>query len=67
MIDDQGVPRNGEILWPIGAGLDEEAVRTVSTWKFKAAERAGRPVAPKIAVEADFTFTDEGNWNPAIC
>jgi len=55
VVDDQGNPRNVEILYPLGAGLDEEAVRAISTWKFKPAERDGRkPVAVQIAVEVDF-------------
>ncbi len=55
IVDDHGNPRNVEILYPLGAGLDEEAVRTISTWKFKPAERDGnKPVAVQIAVEVDF-------------
>jgi TonB family protein len=55
VVDDQGNPRNVEILYPLGAGLDEEAVRAISTWKFKPAEGDGRkPVAVQIAVEVDF-------------
>lgn len=55
VVDDQGNPRNVEILDPLGAGLDEEAVRTIRTWKFKPAEREGhKPVAVQIAVEVDF-------------
>ena len=55
IVDDHGNPRNVEILQPLGAGLDEEAVRTISTWKFKPAERDGHePVAVQIAVQVDF-------------
>jgi TonB family protein len=55
IVDNQGIPRNIEILSPLGAGLDEEAVATVTTWKFKPAEQKGHgPVAVEIAVEADF-------------
>jgi TonB family protein len=55
VVDDQGVPRNIEILYPLGAGLDEQAVAAVTTWKFKPAEQKGHgPVAIKIAVQVDF-------------
>lgn len=55
IVNDQGIPRNVEILSPLGAGLDEEALAAVTTWKFKPAEQKGhRPVAVEIAVEADF-------------
>lgn len=55
IVDDRGNPRNVEILYPLGAGLDEEAVRTISSWKFKPAEQDGhKPVAVQIAVEVNF-------------
>jgi TonB family protein len=54
-VDSTGMPRNVRILSPLGAGLDEEAVRTVRTWKFRPAEQEGHePVAVEIAVEVDF-------------
>lgn len=56
IVDDLGVPRNIEILFPLGAGLDEQAVAAVTTWKFKPAEKDGQPVSVAIAVEVDFHF-----------
>ncbi len=54
-IDAQGVPRNVKILSPLGAGLDEQAVAAVSTWKFKPAEKQGYgSVSVEIAIEIDF-------------
>jgi TonB family protein len=35
-------------------GLDENAVKTVKTWKFKAAQRNGAPVPVKVMVEVSF-------------
>ena len=55
MVDAQGLPRNVKVLSPLGAGLDEEAVAMISTWKFKPAEQKGNgPVPVEIAVEVDF-------------
>ena len=54
IVDDRGVPRNVEILHPLGGGLDEEAISTISNWKFKPGQKDGQPVATEIAVEVDF-------------
>ena len=55
IVDDQGTPRNVHILSPLGAGLDEEAVAAIRTWKFKPAEQKGHgPVAVEIAVQVDY-------------
>jgi TonB family protein len=55
IVDEEGTPRNVRILSPLGAGLDEQAVATIRTWKFKPAEQEGHgPVAVEIAVEVDF-------------
>jgi periplasmic protein TonB len=35
-------------------GLDEEAVKTVNTWKFKPALRQGVPVPVQMEVEVSF-------------
>jgi TonB family protein len=35
-------------------GLDEKAVETVETWKFKPAQRNGLATAVKVAVEIRF-------------
>lgn len=55
IVDDHGEPRGVQILSPLGAGLDEEAVRTVRTWRFKPAKQEDHtPVAVEIAVQVDF-------------
>jgi TonB family protein len=54
IVDRAGNAANVHVLSPLGCGLDEEAVRTVETWKFKPAEKDGDPVAVGIAVEVDF-------------
>lgn len=54
IVDPSGNASNVHVLTPLGCGLDEEAVRTVETWKFKPAEKDGNPVAVEIAVEVAF-------------
>jgi TonB family protein len=39
---------------PLGDGLDEKAIETVRTWKFKPATRDGVPVPVRIVVEIAF-------------
>jgi hypothetical protein len=38
----------------LGLGPDEEAVKSLQTWKFEPATLEGKPVALKIAVQVDF-------------
>jgi TonB family protein len=54
VVDAQGIVRNVQIAKHLGMGLDEEAVRTVSTWKFKPAMRQGVPVPVQVEVEVSF-------------
>ncbi len=49
-----GSPRNIRIAKPLGMGLDEEAVRAVSGWKFDPATKDGTPVPVMINVEVNF-------------
>jgi TonB family protein len=39
---------------PLGLGLDQKALETVSTWKFEPAKRDDVPVRVKLSVEAQF-------------
>jgi TonB family protein len=54
VVDSSGAPTKVHIVRPIGCGLDEKAVHTVETWKFKPAEKDGEPVAVLIDVQVDF-------------
>lgn len=54
VVDAQGVVRNIRIAKHLGLGLDEEAVKTVNTWKFKPALRQGLPVPVQMQVEVTF-------------
>ncbi len=54
IVDNAGNPTKISILGPLGCGLDEDAVRTLETWRFEPATKDGNPVAVKIKVEMDF-------------
>ncbi|HUX09102.1 MAG TPA: TonB family protein [Terriglobia bacterium] len=54
VVDAQGNVDSAEVVKPLGMGLDENALTTVKTWKFKPAMRNGAPVAVKVMVEVTF-------------
>ena len=55
VVDTQGnVAEVQQASKPLGKGLDEKAIETVRTWKFKPATRDGVPVAVRVTVEISF-------------
>jgi periplasmic protein TonB len=54
VVDAQGGVTDARVVKPLGLGLDEKAVETVRTWKFKPALRGGTPVPVKVMVEVSF-------------
>ena len=53
-VDTDGLPKGIHVLNPLGYGLDAQAVRAVSQWRFQPAQKDGQPVAAEIGVEVDF-------------
>ncbi len=51
-----GTVSDAEVISPLGKGLDEQAVETLKTWKFKPATKNGKPVEYKLDVEISFRF-----------
>jgi len=51
VVDAQGNVTDCRVTIPLGLGLDEKAVETVRTWKFKPAMRNGVPVSVRAMVE----------------
>jgi len=49
-----GAVTDCRVVKPLGLGLDEKAVETVRTWKFKPAMRNGTPVPVRVMVEVSF-------------
>jgi TonB family protein len=54
VVDPQGNVRDVQLVKPLGMGLDEEAMKTVRTWKFKPGLRQHVPVAVRVMVEVSF-------------
>ena len=54
VVDAEGNVTGAEVVKPIGVGLDEQALKTVLTWKFKPAMRDGIPIAVRVNVEVSF-------------
>jgi len=54
VVDAQGDVGQETVVKPLGLGLDERALRTVRTWKFKPSTRNGTPVPVRVMVEISF-------------
>jgi TonB family protein len=54
VVDAQGNVTDARVVKPLGLGLDEKALDTVRTWKFKPGMRNAIPVAVKVMVEVQF-------------
>ena len=54
IVDASGTARDIQIQRPLGLGLDEKAIKAVSTWKFDPAQKDGVPVPVGIYVEVNF-------------
>lgn len=53
-VSEDGQPHRFRILRGLGLGLDEKAIEAVSRWKFKPAQRNGRPVRAAATIEVNF-------------
>jgi TonB family protein len=54
VVDASGAPRDLQIVTPLGLGLDEEAVKSVSSWTFRPGAKDGELVSVAINVEVSF-------------
>lgn len=55
LVNEQGMPTDIRVEKGIGYGLDENAMRSVSQYRFQpATDRDGHPVPVRIAVEVSF-------------
>ena len=53
-VDPSGDVGDVKVVKGIGYGLDESAIATVRTWKFKPGSKDGNPVKTEVPVEIDF-------------
>ncbi|MBI4467512.1 MAG: energy transducer TonB [Acidobacteria bacterium] len=54
IVDDNGRARDIRVQKSLGLGLDESAARAVQNWRFKPAERGGKPVPVYMTIEVNF-------------
>jgi TonB family protein len=54
VVDASGAVTDCRVVKPLGLGLDEKAVETVKTWKFKPALKNSTPVPVRVMVEVSF-------------
>lgn len=53
-VNASGIPDHLRIVRPLGAGLDEAAVKAVAHYRFKPAEEDGVPVRVEMNVDVQF-------------
>jgi len=56
IVDEEGRIQSVRIQVPAGLGFDDAAVATAKKWRFKPAERAGKPVPVAMAIEMKFNL-----------
>jgi len=54
MVDASGNVAGVKLISGVGEGLDESAIGTLRTWKFKPATKKGKPVPVRVMVEVSF-------------
>ncbi len=54
VVNPHGDVEQARIVRPLGLGLDQSALHTVRSWKFKPATRNGKPVPVRVMVEVSF-------------
>jgi|GraSoiStandDraft_4_1057263.scaffolds.fasta_scaffold899280_1 protein TonB len=55
LIDEQGIPRDPKVKRSLDKGLDEQAIETVKSWRFKpATSRDGKPISVAVTIEIVF-------------
>jgi TonB family protein len=59
VVDRAGIPQDIEVLRPLGYGLDQNALKTIATWRFQPAKRANQPVDQFAVVTVSFRLMDD--------
>jgi TonB family protein len=54
IVDEKGKATNVVVVEPLGAGLDEQAVKTVQKWEFEPGMKEGKPVPVMVTIETSF-------------
>lgn len=56
VIDAEGIPRNLQVVRPLGLGLDEQALTALKQWRFRPARKDGANVACRVTYEINFSL-----------
>jgi TonB family protein len=54
IVDTKGIPRNPQVVRPLGMGLDQKAIEAVMRFRFKPAMKDGMPVPVNLNIEVNF-------------
>jgi TonB family protein len=54
IVDENGKPRDVRVTRALGLGLDEKAIEAVQKWRFRPAQKDGKPVAVVATIEVNF-------------
>jgi TonB family protein len=58
IVGSDGMPHNIKVIRPLGMGLDEIAVETVSEWRFRPGVKDGKSVNVLATIEVNFRLLD---------
>jgi len=58
MIGEDGVPQNLRVISPLGLGLDERAIESVSQWRFQPVVLNGQPFRIGTTISVTFSLND---------
>ena len=59
VVDRAGIPTNLSVTRPIGFGLDEAALKTAASWRFKPGTKDGVPVPVQTSLEVNFRLLEK--------
>ncbi|HUI56461.1 MAG TPA: energy transducer TonB [Bryobacteraceae bacterium] len=62
-IGEDGLPTDIHVISPIGLGLDENAVACVNQWRYRPAEKDGKPIPLKASLTLSFSRRDDSDWH----
>ena len=54
VVDEKGQPSDLRVIHPLGLGLDQEAIKAVTKWRFRPGRKDGHPVAVSAQIKINF-------------
>jgi TonB family protein len=61
LVNENGAPRDINVVRGAGFGLDERAIRAIEAWRFEPATKEGKPFAAPTHVELHFSVLDKAH------